>query len=150
MMDANYITCQLFRPMYKHGMQRVQAKGGSMKDGMLEIGDRLYTYGRHSSAKQYAGVIDRVTKTMAFIGKTKLQRKYHNGTYNIGCDKWPRRLYRIASDDDILEIKNRQTRENLVRECGKIDFSKLNNETLEAIIILSNNHEGEYKKEATE
>jgi len=41
-----------------------------MKDNKLEVGDELYYCGRYSESADmfYKGRIDRVTKTMAFIG----------------------------------------------------------------------------------
>jgi hypothetical protein len=76
-----------------------------MKDNKLEVGDELYYIGGMDSAMCYAGKIDRVTKTLAFIGDEKYRIEMHKtfskelGTDKPGYDGYSSHLYYLLTDD---------------------------------------------------
>lgn len=108
-----------------------------MKDNMLEVGDKLYFVERYSNNKRYAGAVDRISKTMAFIGKTKISRDYHDGAWSVGGTVWDRVVYRLADEKTMDEIQSKAKHSKLVYRCSKIDFAKLSDDTLYSILILA-------------
>jgi len=76
-----------------------------MKDGRLEVGDELYTNEKYGTRKIYAGKIDRLTKTMAFIGDKKLQISYSDSTQAVGeYSGFSRPCYYLITDDIRLQL----------------------------------------------
>ena len=56
-----------------------------MKDGMLEVGDRLfYTRGYGMRGKKHIITVARVTATQAIANGLTMKRQYHEGTPEIG------------------------------------------------------------------
>ena len=76
-----------------------------MKDNMLEVGDELYYYGTWGDEKMYAGKIDRVTNTLAFIGSKKIKRKYFGSTTEPGHSTWSFNSYHLLTPEIKDEIR---------------------------------------------
>lgn len=117
-----------------------------MKDNMLEIGDELFRYvgfGRNEAVIQ--GKIDRVTKTLAFIGNLKLRREMRmDYTNEPGASGYSYATYRLVTDEIREEIKAASIRKALAKplitliDGGRGSINKLSNDQLERInAILS-------------
>lgn len=52
-----------------------------MKDGLLEVGDRLYC---HLGERWHIVTVKRVTKTQAIAGGFRVNREYSDGTTEVG------------------------------------------------------------------
>ena len=76
-----------------------------MKDNMLEVGDELYYHEALNSEKMYAGKIDRVTNTLAFIGSKKIKRRYIQGTTEPGHGEWHFITYYLLTPEIKDEIR---------------------------------------------
>jgi len=103
-----------------------------MKDNKLEVGDELYYIAGMDSTMYYAGKIDRVTKTLAFVGDTKyriaLSTNYSEPcTARPGDSGYTSRLYYLLTDEKKIELKNSHARRKLesafVDQCGKDVYS---------------------------
>ena len=87
-----------------------------MKDNMLEVGDELYYHEALNSEKMYAGKIDRVTNTLAFIGSKKIKRRYIQGTTEPGHGEWHFITYYLLTP----EIKDEIRLGQIKRKKGKL------------------------------
>jgi len=90
-----------------------------MKDNMLEVGDSLYYTKDYSDNIYYAGVIDRVTKTIAFIGKTRLKRHYRGLTTKVGDTTWNKTHYYLLTEDKTEELKQQSIKRRLIRKINE-------------------------------
>jgi len=117
-----------------------------MKDNMLEVGDELFRYvGFSQKGKILEGKIDRVTKTLAFIGTLKLKRRlFMGGTSRQGEHGYSYTLYHLVTDEIREEIKQQDKRRVLLKplitviDGGRGSTNRLTNDQLERInAILS-------------
>lgn len=78
-----------------------------MKNNLLEVGDELFYYqGFSQNIKRFAGKVDRVTKTLAFVGTLKLKRSLAIGfTASPGDSGYAVRTYRLITEEIREEIK---------------------------------------------
>ena len=78
-----------------------------MKDNELEVGDEIYSLGGFSGDSYHVyGKIDRVTKTMAFIGGRKFKRETHGSIYPIPRETgWNRTDYKLLINEVRKDIK---------------------------------------------
>jgi hypothetical protein len=110
-----------------------------MKDGLLEVGDELYTYGRSNTDMFYTGKIDRVTATMAFIGSKKLRRKYTGHAEEPGEFSYNSKLYYLIDEESRQAIIEQRTRRKLLKpimekfDCNVTRLDSLSNSQLERI-----------------
>jgi hypothetical protein len=82
-----------------------------MKDNKLEVGDELYT---GLEDMRYIGKIDRITKTMAFIGKQRFVIELHEGfTKQPGYSTSDSKHYRLVTEDIRPQIIRQQKRRKL-------------------------------------
>lgn len=104
-----------------------------MKDNKLEVGDELY-YTGNSGDMFYEGKIDRVTKTMAFIGKKRYQIEMENGsTRNPGQFEYHTKWFRLLDNDIKAELHKQRAR----CEAEKILVGRFENNIYEATHLLT-------------
>ena len=93
-----------------------------MKDDKLEVGDELY-YTSKPGEMYYEGKIDRVTKTLAFIGDRKY--RINLAGFGNGCTEHPgefsfgARLYYLLDDEKKQELGKQQKRRKLENKVGE-------------------------------
>lgn len=112
-----------------------------MKDNLLEVGDELFRYvGFSQKGMTLEGKIDRVTKTLAFIGTLKLKRHLCGGrTSRPGSTGYSYTCYYLVTDEVREEIKAQDIRRTLVKplitiiDGGRGSTSRLSNDQLERI-----------------
>lgn len=120
-----------------------------MKENMLEVGDELYRYiGFGNAQRRIEGKVDKVTKTLAFIGTLKLRRELRMGFTNVpGASGYSCATYRLVTEKERNEIAEEQKRRALMKpliniiDNGRGSISYLTNEQLERIneILASKN-----------
>ncbi len=99
--------------------------------GILEnvkVGDRLLVY-----INQTKGIetVERITATLVI---TKLHRFRKDNGYAQGSGGWTIIRAKPATDKDIAEARHRQ----LISKCEEIDFKRLTDSQLEAILKIVN------------
>lgn len=111
-----------------------------MIDNMLEVGDELFTYGQYTDRSMYyAGKIDRVTATMAFIGDTKLRREYTGHTERPGKFSYSSKFYYLLGIEGRAELAQQQKRRRLLKplvsivDSGRKSVAMLSDSQLERI-----------------
>lgn len=114
-----------------------------MKDGMLEVGDEIYSDGSRLEKRiRYAGKIDRVTKTQAIVGEKRYKRQtcaHDNGKISIDefgsrRNTWDLSSFYLLTDEIIIELKQQNIR--LALEDAVIDWGSKN--IIKAVGDLSN------------
>lgn len=105
-----------------------------MKDNKLEVGDEIYSMSGYSRETYHVhGKIDRVTKTMAFIGTTKFRRELSAWNDERRCEIIPRqtgyntRNYMVLNDEvreEIKKQKERDAKENALFEWENNSFRR--------------------------
>ena len=99
-----------------------------MKDGLLEVGDEIYSQVR-DRGRGIVGKVDRVTKTMAFIGKARFRIKVKDNTMgNIWIDKVGSDLYSTIS----YLLLTEDVRQGIIKE-----RSRANKQSRAAMLIKS-------------
>lgn len=105
----------------------------------LEVGDNITRYDRNGGVTDI-GRVSSVTKTQAVVKfsgaySLKLQRKYYETglCWAVGASAFNNFQYRISKDGDAQELEKKL----LAQKIKAIDWSKLENKTLKAIIQLS-------------
>jgi len=89
-----------------------------MKDNKLEVGDELYYCG-NSGDMFYEGKIDRITKTMAFIGEWRYKIEMRGGGYGEPSTEKPgdysygSKVYYLLTDDKKAELIKQRARRKL-------------------------------------
>lgn len=118
----------------------------NMKDNMLEVGDEIFRYvGFSQKGMMLEGKIDRVTKTLAFIGTLKLKRYLCMGsTSRPGDHGYSYTCYHLVTDENREEIKAQNIRRALIKplitmiDGGRGSINHLSNDQLKRInAILS-------------
>jgi hypothetical protein len=111
-----------------------------VKENMLEVGDELFTYGQYTdSSMYYAGKIDRVTATMAFIGETKLRRGYNGHTERPGEFSYSSKFYYLLDEENRSKLEQQQKRRMLLKplfsmiDNGRQSVARLSDSQLERI-----------------
>ena len=112
-----------------------------MKDNMLEIGDELYRYiGFSQKGMVIEGMVDKVTKTLAFIGNLKIRRNMGMGfTHMPGASGYSCATYRLVTDEIREEIKRQDIRRELMKpminviDNGRGSINRLTNDQLDRI-----------------
>jgi len=106
---------------------------------MLEVGDELFYHAQMGSDIYSAGKIDRVTATMAFIGTTKLRRKYTGYTEQPGDFSYGSKFYYLLDDENRAKLAQQQKRRMLLKplvsmiDNGRQSASRLTDSQLERI-----------------
>ena len=97
---------------------------------MLEVGDRIYEIYNDRFKRIYT--IERVTKTLAICGETKFKRNSRSFIKKQGSNTWSASFYELENED----LKRGFKKELMISKMSKIDFRKLDNETLSKILKL--------------
>lgn len=114
-----------------------------MKDNMLEVGDELYRcvgFGQH---RVIEGKVDKVTKTLAFIGSEKLRRDMRMGcTHAPGASGYSYAVYFLVTDEERAEIEKEKIRRDLMKpltlliDNGRGSINRLTDDQLKRINVI--------------
>jgi hypothetical protein len=96
----------------------------------LEVGDVLY----NDSCGIFRIVIERVTKTQAISGNTRVKREYDYSTKEVGASVWTTRWWYIETE----ELKQKHRRSKILYKVQKARFTDLSTDKLEAIVRIIN------------
>ena len=82
-------------------------------------------------------VVERTTATLVI---TKYHRFNKKSGKALGGDTWSYVWARIGTEEEVEQIQKEAYRRNLISKCNGIQFNKLSNSQLEAILKISENH----------
>jgi len=76
-----------------------------MKDGMLEVGDKLYFEQAFTRGRKSVVVIERLTATQAISGNTRFDRTFRDGSYARGHSGYDAASYYLMTPKAEMEIR---------------------------------------------
>lgn len=82
-------------------------------------------------------VVERTTATLVI---TKYHRFNKKSGKALGGDTWSYVWASIGTEEEIGQIQQEAYRRNLISKCERIEFNKLSNSQLEAVLKIVNNH----------
>lgn len=80
--------------------------------------------------------VERLTNNYVVIGRSKYRKSDGN---RIGCDRWTYEYIRIATPDDIKQIREKHCHNRLVKLVSNIPFQSLTNDQLQSILNIVKN-----------
>lgn len=98
----------------------------------VKVGDKLYISRRGNGR---IDIVTRVTKTLVIVGKTRFRKK--NG-WTMG-DAWFAEYARPATEQDEVNIQEREKRMELIQACNNINYERFSTPQLESIISFIKN-----------
>lgn len=105
---------------------------------LLEVGDTVYRLSRYTMTAEATFTIDRVTKTVAFAGKTQFKRDVNGGIVKLHPKtNWGSYTHRLPPPEP--EVKESWDREIMVGKLKCIDFTTLPIEQLQQIVSIIEN-----------